>query len=157
MAFPTYTYAGDFTLARDRARLAVGDTVLMQNAYFLADEEIAQAVALGGGDLGVAACCCDFLVAKFSSKADFAEGKLSIKYSQRAEAYRKKAVDLRALAAMTGAIPSIGGESITEKNTNNQDTDRVPPGAWRGMMDNPLTQPLTPGAEGAADPFNQND
>lgn len=152
----TYTYAGTFTLQRDRVRVEIGDTQLSPtNTLLLADEEIAYAATIEGSDVMVAARCCDFLEAKFAQKADMTEGKLSIKLSQRAEAYRKKAATLRSLATMSGALPSIGGQSITDKNTADQDTDRVPPAFWRDMLDSPQATPLTPGSEDVRDPFDQ--
>lgn len=152
-----YTYTPDFTTQRDRVRLEIGDTTLSATSTFmLADQEIAQAGAVEGNDLSVAARCCEFLESKFAVKADLTEGKLSLKLSQRAKAYREKAKYLRSLAAMTGALPSIGGESISDKRTNDQDADRVPPAFWRGMNDSPDTQPLSPGSEDEPDPSDQS-
>lgn len=152
-----YTYTPDFALQRDRVRVEIGDTAFSPtNTLLLTDAEIAYAGTVEGDDLSVAARCCEFLEAKFSQKADMTEGKLAIKLSQRAAAYRTKAKQLRSLSAMTGAMPSIGGESISDKATNDQDTDRVPPAFWRDMLDNPEASALTPGSEGLPEPFDQN-
>lgn len=154
----TYTYTGDFTTQKDRVRVEIGDTQLsVTNKLLLADEEIAYAGTVEGSEILVAARCCEFIEGKFSQKADMEEGKLKISLSQKAKAYHAKAQSLRALAAMTGALPSIGGESVTEKNTANDDTDRVPPAFFRNMLDNPEASPLTPGSEDLPDPFNQTD
>lgn len=152
----TYTYAGNFTLQRDRIRVEIGDTQFSPTlTLLLADEEIAYAGTVEGNDLAVAARCCEFLEGKFAQKADMTEGKLSIKLSQRAKAYHDKAKDLRMLATMGGALPSAGGISVAAKQANDDDTDRVPPAFWRGMLDNPEEEPLTPGVVGEPEPFNQ--
>lgn len=152
----SYTYTPDFATQRDRVRLEIGDTAFTQTGVLmLADSEIAYAGTAEGNDFGTAARCCEFLEAKFAQKADMTEGKLSIRYSQRADSYRDKAKALRALGAMTGALPSAGGISIADKTAADQDTDRVPPAFWRNMLDNPEAQPLTPGSENVADPFDQ--
>lgn len=156
MAFPTYTYSGDFTTQRDRVRVEIGDTTLSPSLKFqLADEEIAYAGTLEGNDVSAAARCCEFLEARYAQKADMTEGKLSIRLSQRSKAYHLKAKYLRAYAAMTTSLPSIGGESVSDKMAADQDTDRVPPAFWRDMLDNPETSALTPTSEGASDPFDQ--
>lgn len=152
----TYTYTPDFTLQRDKVRLEIGDTALSASStYMLADQEIAYAGTIEGSDVSVAARCCEFLESKWAIKADMSEGKLSLKYSQRAKAYHEKAKYLRALAAMTSSLPSVGGASISDKQANDQDTDRVPPAFWRGMNDSPDATPLTPGSEDEPDPFDQ--
>lgn len=156
MPYPTYTYSGDFATQRDKVRVEIGDTQFSPtNTLVLADEEIAYAGTVEGNDVSVAARCCEFMAAKFSQKADITEGKLSLKLSQRAKALTEKAVRLRALAAATGALPSVGGESVSEKNTNDLDTDRVPPAFWREMLDNPEAEPMTPSSDHAPEPFDQ--
>lgn len=130
----TWTYTPDFTTQRDRIRREIGD--VLQSDQILSDEEIAYAGTVEGSDITVAARCCDWAAAFFGRKADITEGKLSLKLSQRAQAYRMQAAQLRSLDSMS-ALPSIGGESITDKEAANADTDRVPPAFFRGMTDNP--------------------
>lgn len=151
-----YTYTPDFTLQRDRVRLEIGDTQFdATGKLWLQDSEITQAGTLEGDDVSVAARCCEFLESRFASRADLTEGRTHIALSQRAKAYHEKAKYLRAQAAINGALPGVGGVSISDKRTNDQDSDRVPPAFWRNMTDNPEAEPLTPGSEQMADPFDQ--
>lgn len=130
----TWTYNWNFSSQKDRIRREVSDTD--STNQLLADEEIAYAGTIEGSDVAVAARCCEWLFAKFAQKADITEGKLSLKHSQRAQFFMSKAKQLRALDSV-GANPYIGGESISDKEATDEDTDRVPAGVWRYMLDNP--------------------
>jgi hypothetical protein len=125
----------------NRVRLEIGDT--MSTDPLLENEEITYAGTLEGSDLSVSARCCEFIVAKFSRKADMEEGKLSIKLSQRAASYQKKADELR-MRDSTTAAPYAGGISIADKESTNADTDRVAPSFFRGMMDNEFADQPSP-------------
>jgi len=130
----TWTYTPDFTGQRDRVRFEVGDTI--STDQLLSDEEIAYAGTVEGSDLAVAAHCCEAIAAAVGRKVDMSEGKLSISLSQRRIAYEMKARLLRARDA-AGAQPYIGGESISDKQAVNEDTDRLQTAFYRGMLDNP--------------------
>lgn len=137
-----WTYTPDFTTQRDRVRREIGDVVSTDQQ--LSDAEIAYAGTVEGTDIGVAARCCEWIAGAYARKADYEEGKLKIWASQRFKAYTAKAKELRALDATAGAIPFIGGESIADKETRNEDTDRVQPAFWRGMLDEQGVQQLSP-------------
>lgn len=135
MTFSYDSSSSGLTLQLNRVRLECGDTDATWQ--LLQDSEIGYAGSVEGSDLATAARCCEMISALFSRRADMQEGKLSIKLSQRAEAYARKAFLLRALGSATDAVPCIGGESIADKNAANDDTDRVQPAFTRNMLDNP--------------------
>lgn len=145
----TWTYVPDFTGQRDRVRAEIGDTI--STDQLLSDEEIAYFGSVEPDDLSAAAHACEAIAGALGRKVDMQEGKLSIKLSQRRLAYEMKARRLRARAA-AGAGPYIGGESIADKENTNEDTDRVAPAFYRGMLDNPNATQPTPLNEGNGDP-----
>lgn len=145
----TWTYTPDFNTQRDRVRFEIGDTT--STDQLLSDEEIAYAGSVESTDVAAAARCCEALVGKFGRLADMREGKLDIKLSQRKRAFADKALQLRMKDA-AGACLYIGGESVSDKETTNEDTDRVPPAMFRGMLDNPNATQPTPLNEGGSDP-----
>jgi len=138
----TWSYTPDFTTQKDRVRREIGDVV--STDQLLSDEEIAYAETIEGSDLNVAARCCQWISLAFGRKADMTEGKLSIKLHQRAEFFAAQALLLRSRAAVEGALLYVGGESVSDKEANDDDTDRVPPAFWRGMSDNPSAVLPTP-------------
>lgn len=137
-----FTYTPDFTTQRDRVRREIGDVVTTDQQ--LSDAELAYAGTVEGSDLAVAARCCEWIAASLARKADMTEGHLSVRCSQRAVAYERKAVMLRARAA-TESGAYLGGESVSDKETTNDDTDRVSPAFFRGQLDNPFATQSTPG------------
>ena len=144
----TWSYNWSFTTQKDQVRREIGD--VDSTDQLLSDEEIAYAGSVEGSSLAVAARCCEWLAAQFGRKADMAEGKLNIKLSQRAQAFKGKAVQLRALDAVASQ-PYVGGESISDKTATDNDTDRVPSGFWRDMLDNPTADEVAPTVEGDED------
>lgn len=144
----TWTYTPDFATQRDRVRFEIGDTT--STDQLLSDEEIAYAGSVEGSDLCAAARCCEALAGKYGRLADMREGKLDIKLSQRKKAFLDKADQLRMQDAK-GAGIYVGGESISDKEATNEDTDRVPTAFYRGMLDNPNATQPTASNEGTSD------
>ena len=132
----TWTYGPTFSLARDRIRLLIGDTD--SSDQLVSDEEIA--VYVTGGQLAQssdylsAAMVCDAIAAKMSRRADMSAGGSSVSLSQQATAYQTKARHLRRQAALSTS-PFIGGQSISDKDSREEDTDRVTPAFTREMGD----------------------
>ena len=145
----TWTYTPDFTVQRDRVRFLVGDTNTADQ--LISDEEIQYMGTIEGSDFSVAAGCCEAIAGVLGRKVDMTEGKLSIKLSQRSKGYMDRAARLRWRDA-TMALPFSGGASVSEKEANNNDTDRVPPAFWRGQLDNPEATPDTPSNSNTTDP-----
>lgn len=135
----TFTYAMDMTSQRDRVRLLLGDTDA--SAALLQDEELA--AFLAGGPLGQAN---DYLAAVLAGQAvlgkyshtsvDLSAGGTSASLAQRVEHLRQMLPIWRAQAtARTTAAPYVGGTSISEKQSREADSDRVPPAFTRTQGD----------------------
>ena len=131
----TWLYASDFSLARDRVRLLVGDTD--STDPLVTDEEIAAyttGLMAQPNDYLAAASVCDAIAAKMSRRADMSVGSSSVSLSQQVTQYERKARELRRRSA-TQTSPFVGGVSISEKQTSEADTDRTQPAFTRQMGD----------------------
>ena len=132
----TWTYDVT-TLSTDttaQVRFLVGDTD--SSDQLITDEEVDYAITEEGSTRSAAAMVADALAAEFARKADKQVGQLRIDLSQKAEAYAALAIRLRARSASL-ALPTMGGISISRKETVEADTDRVEPAFFTGMMSNP--------------------
>lgn len=134
----TWTYSGDPSSSdRDAIRFLIGDTETLDQ--LVTDEEIAYALTQQPSINLAAALVCDAIAAKFAREADRRVGDVSLSASQRAEAYRTKARDLRT-NGLSLALPSFGGRSISEKETLDEDSDAVQPSFRIGQDDHPGVQ-----------------
>lgn len=136
-----WTYTGDPAYStRDEVRFLVGDTDSSDKQ--VTDFEIAYAITQGGSARGAAVLIAKALASKYARLADRSIGDLSISYSQRVKNYLDMAQRLeKELAAGYGAILDVyaGGISIADKDTVEEDEDRVWPGLGIGMHDAPGT------------------
>lgn len=131
----TWTYGGDPSAnERDEVRWLCGDTDT--NDQLVTDEEIAYALTQQPEPTLAAALVCDAIAAKFAREADRRVGDVSLSASQKAEAYRQRAADLRSDAGVL-ALPSFGGISIADKESADEDTSAVQPTFRIGQFDNP--------------------
>ena len=140
----TWTYSGDpATNARDSIRFLVGDTDT--NDQLVSDEEIAwtNSEVTGSGtattDLYTVAYRVMIAIAsKFSRLANQAIGDMRVDLSQKADNARKQAEELRALAGRENLVPVpyAGGISISDKNIDRENTDRVDPFFTSGQFAN---------------------
>lgn len=131
----TWLYASDFTLARDRVRLLIGDTDVTDP--LVTDEEIAvytTGVLAQPNDYLAAASVCDVIAGKMARRVDMSTGSSSVSLSQQATAYERKARELRRRSA-TQTSPFVGGVSISGKNSREGDTDRTVAAFTRQMGD----------------------
>ena len=88
------TYSGNpASSPRDAVRLLIGDTDVAE--ALLQDEEIDWLLSRQPNVELAAADACEAIAAKFARQADTTNGDLSVRASQRAEAYRQRAADLR--------------------------------------------------------------
>lgn len=145
----TYTPATLATTPKDIVRLLIGDT--LSSDPQMQDEEILYYLTQRASPYGAAAECCRTLQARFSRSVDFASGDTSAKYSQMAKAYAIKAAEFEAKAAMAGAgAPYAGGISVTDKQNQQCDQDRVQPQFQVGMDDDWL--PVGPASNETSNP-----
>lgn len=129
-----WTYSGDpSATSRDAVRFLVGDTDTADQQS--SDEEIAYAIAQSATTRGAAAILAEALVAKYARLTSKSVGDLSINYAQRQEHYAVLAKRLRTDESIRGAIPYCGGISVSDKETVEDDTDRIKPAFRRGMHD----------------------
>ena len=124
----SFTY--DVTTNRGKTRFLCGDTDSAD--AILQDDEIDFCIDQAGNNFGAAAIACEAIAAEFSRKADKQVGDLRISLSQKAEAYGKRAADLRRRGNVL-CVPTVGGVSIADKDEQRDDTDRVTPSFARGL------------------------
>lgn len=142
-----WSYTGNPTSStRDAVRWLVGDTD--DTEPLCSDEEIDYAVAQGITAHAAAALVCQAIATRFAREADTTinpPGGVShtLNYSQRAAGYRTMAAQYRATTAETAA-PYCGGISRTDKQTYEDDSDRISPQFVRDDFTHPDSQPATP-------------
>lgn len=140
----TWTYSGDpATNARDSIRFLVGDTDT--NDQLVSDEEIAwtNSEVTGSGtattDLYTVAYRVMVAIAsKFSRLANQSIGDMRVDLSQKADNARRQAEELRALAGRENLvpIPYAGGISVSDKDIDRENSDRVDPFFTSGQFAN---------------------
>lgn len=132
----SWTYSGDpQTSAKDETRFYIGDTD--KTDPLLNDQEISFILKqYNFSAINAAIPCCNFIMTKFGRMADESVGQVKIMYSQKVKAYRQIKEDLRELLAITDMTPYAGGISVSDKLTNNQNTDLVRPDFSKHMMEN---------------------
>jgi hypothetical protein len=132
----SWTFENDYSLDRDKVRLLVGDTDT--NEQLVADEAIAWALTEEGSIYLASATIAESIASTFARKVDFTSGDESMKCSQMAENYMKKATDLRKRAnKKTFVSPYAGGLSKAEKLDSSQSDDLVKPEFKKDMFNNP--------------------
>ena len=137
----TYDVAQLSTSQLMQVRRLIGD--VKTNDQLLQDEEINFALSRYAVIELAAAECCRDLATQFAREVDLVQGELKTNYSNKARAFNSLAMQLENRGmARGGAIPYAGGISQSDKDTQVQDTDRVPPNFNRGEFDNLL--PVSP-------------
>lgn len=135
-----FTYTSDpENSKRDAVRLLTGDTI--STDALLQDSEVDYFLSLyADSPYPAAAAACDAISSKYARQADTTNGRLSVKASQRSEAYAKKAKELRR-DSVNGAEVFFGGMTISGKNELADDTGAVQPAFSVGMddYDSPVT------------------
>ena len=115
-------------------RFLIGDTDSSDQQ--LTDEEIAYLLTEYTAPKRAALEAARSLQAKYSRLCDQRTGDISISYSQRRDSYAALVRDLQ--RGMLGA-PYAGGISQADKDSDEDDTDRVKPAFRVEMMANPDT------------------
>lgn len=152
----TYDPSQVGTVDLHTVRDLIGD--VKQGDQLLFDAEITTAVSSYSNLYLAAAECARKIAGRFARDVDTQQGELRTMYSSRRRAYQSIAVDLenRGFARVTGT-GYAGGISVTDKDTQVQDTDRVQPQFNIAMMDDLLPQGVV-GHEtpGSVTPFDSN-
>lgn len=120
--------------AIEQVRLNIGD---LGTPPFLSDERVQHFLDQAGGDVdtasGKAAVALAFY---FATKADQTTGRMSVQYSNRANAYRQMAIDF-GVDGVDLAPPDVGGLSKAENAAVRRDPDLVQSVFTRNLHDNP--------------------
>jgi len=133
----SWTYSGDpSSNDRDQVRFLIGDTLTADQ--LLSDEEIAWALTQGSV-YNASAISARAIAATFSRMADKTVDDLSIKYSQKSKQYADLAVSLESKDSHKSLGVYGGGISVADKESNEQNTDRVSPSFKKGMTDESFT------------------
>lgn len=128
--------------AKDQVRFLIGDTD--SNDPLLDDQEIAWVLSkYNNSPINAAIRCCESVVAKFSRLANEAVGQVRIDFSQKAEGYTRMMTILKTRLATEDAAPYAGGISVSDKQAQVQNTDRVRPDFRKHMMENEQIAPWT--------------
>jgi hypothetical protein len=136
----TWTYSGDpGTHAVAAVRYLVQDTDMTEQ--LAQDEEILWQLGQNPNVRLAAAEVAQQIALKFARQATVRRGDTAVEYGKRAEQYAAMAVRLKREASIRGGKPYAGGIAAADKQTQEQDTDRVAPAFTRRMHDEALTGP----------------
>lgn len=127
-------YCGD----TDNTNLLLTDTEITFSSTQMSDPRLA------------AAMCLDALSAKYAQRADITVGEVSKSWGDRSQAFHDRAETLRNEAGKL-AVPFFGGQSHTDKEALDADTDATQPPARIGQFDNPLSRQFD---QQAPDPYD---
>lgn len=128
-----FTYSNDpENEPRDAVRLLIGDTD--DADPLLSDTEVTFYLTENGDNKYRAAIeSCRAIAAKLSRRPDHAVGRVIVSYQQRAQEYLKLAETLRQKYLMSTVTPYAGGIGLTDKDAQENDTDRTPPFFTRNL------------------------
>lgn len=131
----TFNLADLSTSEKDQIRVELQDTDV--NNQRLQDEEILQAIAVERNFWSAAARCAEWISRNYLMKADVRLGRsMQIQYAKMSEQYLNMAKSLRQKALGT-MPPFVGGMSVSDKETYNQDSDLVAPIWTKTMQESP--------------------
>jgi len=142
-----WTYGADPANSdRDAVRLTIGDTDT--NDQQLQDSEVNYFLSLfgdtGSGRVIPASIrCCEALVAKYARQTDTTNQGLSVAASKRHDHYLSLAQTLRDQET-TVADVFLGGETFSEAETLDDNSDLIPPSFRIGLDDYPPRRPDSP-------------
>ncbi len=132
----TWTYSGSpGSNDRDAIRFLVGDTD--HEDPLANDEERAWAITQEGNIFLSAAMVARAVGGRFTTQVDLKVGDLAISHSKKATQFETLAKKLEARGRAKGGVPYAGGISNTDKQSRQDDTDRVTPAFSRSMHDSP--------------------
>jgi hypothetical protein len=135
----TYNAAQVGTVDLYTVRHLIGDVIVSDQQ--LNDQEILWTIGQYSNDWLAAAECCRNIAARYARQVDTVQAELRTLYSQRTKRYQSMAQDLEMRGMARGGVQAyVGGISISDKITNETDTDRVAPQFSIGMFDNWLPE-----------------
>ncbi len=140
----TWSYLSSEPGSSDRSwvRFNVGDNA--SDAQEMQDEEIDLLLASEGSKERAAIAAARALGARFARRSTKKIGRLSIAAGEISKRFFDLAAELeKGLSRRAGGSDGIyaGGISISDKESEESDTDRVDPGFERNQFDNPGTLP----------------
>ena len=140
----SWSYSGDPSDSTlDQVRFLVGQTSTGDDVL-LEDEEITWVIGQTANVYYAAQQCAKTLQSRYALEADDMKvGQTSISFADRADRFAKLAVSLGQQALFVGVSPYVGGVSVSDKETQEEDTDWVPPFAKIDGMDNTGTEYTT--------------
>lgn len=146
----TWTFDDALTDMKDQVRILVGDTD--ETDQLMQDEAITFFVTLENNRLyESAADVAEAIANKLARSVQKSVGSMSLAAQQRYEHYREMAASLRDKSELfLNASPYAGGISVADKQTQEQNTDRVEPDFTKKLFDLPSTQPMRGGRSGSA-------
>lgn len=103
------------------------------------DEEITFCLAESSqNEYQAAALACDALAARYRAyPTQESVGQLGLTWGERGDGFSAQAATLRTRGLLAGVAPYVGGQSVSDKQVDEEDTDNVVPGFRRGMDNNP--------------------
>lgn len=133
----SWFYSGDPASSdKDQIRFLVSDTDI--NAQLVQDEEINWALSEYSNCATAASAVALSIAAQYAKKVNFTISKdLRVSYKNQADFYSNLADDLTSRALFVLAMPYAGGISVDDKESYENDLDRVKPSFTRdSFMDN---------------------
>lgn len=140
----TWSYDPALPADKDKIRALVGDTDTTDQ--LVSDEAIAVWLAQTGNIMDTAALIADGISASFGRRANLALDSLRVDFQARSDKFRDIASNLRLQATrLAGGLgtPYVGGVSISDMDSVEDNTDREPSRFKVGMQDFPGIVPST--------------
>lgn len=136
----TWSYTNPSASSKDAVRFLIGDTDTTDQR--VSDEEINFALGQASNDTYLAAAiCCRAIAAKYANLVDTKFESVSSNYGQLQEHYTKLAARLESQSKKFGkgglGVPLVGGISISDVDSVEQDSDRIPSKFRRDQYANP--------------------
>lgn len=131
-----WTYSGNpgFS-AKDQVRFLIGDTDPDDPQLY--DGEIEWTLSqYNNAPLNAAVRAVESVMTKYSRQVDENVGQVKIFFSQRLKAYQQTQNILLQRLAREDAIPYAGGIYVSDKQTQDMNTNRVRPDFTKHMMEN---------------------
>ena len=133
----TWSYNDQLASSKDQVRSLIGDT--NENSQQMTDEAIAIWLAQAGDNVFLAASlAARSLSASYSRRSEVKIDGLTVKFQEIAKQYRDLAAQLKEMSrdgvAALGS-PVIGGISLSEMDSVDEDEDRTPSRVKVGMHD----------------------
>jgi hypothetical protein len=122
----------------DALKFLVGDLSTSSSGELLKSAECTYLLSAYGTPRAAAPHAARAIAAMFADEVAKSVGDLRIEAQQKFDNYSTLAASLERQAAMSAGVPFAGGISISQKQSVEQDTDRVAPAFRIGLHDNPL-------------------